>query len=711
MTTVTCTTIENAHLSVTVDEWGRLVSLVNRATRTELIDCPAAAEAWRMVVPTGRSTVAFVRGAEQRPRIEVTEGAEGPAIVLEYASLRVGDEELAVRARFELALPAGTRELAARVEIDNRSGRAIDEVEFPIVGGLGGFRARGGTRLAHLAAGNEHGAFYPDVLANGLPETGLESNHYVRALETAMFPCVPPALYPHPIRHHGIWADLWSAREGLYLGFTGDPAALFAVRLEKSPKEHIVTHRRVAHYPAGTARWLRLAGLHMPKISPGGQWRSGPVTLLPHRGDWHAGADRYAADRRAGVAACEPPAWFRDFVGWTEILGWTYLGEIYHDYRRCAEEVIRDARVTGLDFVFFYGHATHGAEAADYDNGPAPELGGEGAFRDMVDALHAQGIRIMLLDHLHRFVNRSVPEFDRYHLEEHAIRFKDGRMAAEQLWWKETGLSCLYLDGPTPEWVEMCPYCEGWQEHYLRHLTRMVELGVDGLELDVFLGRHCYHPGHGHAPGASPLDGKLAFMRRARAHVKGLNPDFVFVGEGETPETAAVLDGWYPYRYPDENGRIYRYIFPELRRQAVLAGNYEYDQVNKALQLGLGVETEIDGLRRTAAEACPELARYLGEVNRLKRRCPEIFLHGRFRDTLGARVSGRVSYAVIEGASGGRALVLRNPTAAPQRVRARFAGRAAGTATLWQPFEDDIPVALPARLTLAPYRAAVLLQR
>jgi len=369
---------------------------------------------------------------------------------------------------------------------------------------------------------------------------------------------------------------------------------------------------------------------------------------------------------------------------------------------------VKENQVTGTNFVFYYGHAKTGAEGADFDNGPCDALGGEAAFREMVQTLHDNGIRIMLLDHVHRYANRDIPEFARYGLEHCAVQNKDGSLAASQLWWKETGLSCLYLDGPTPEWVEMCPYSEVWQQHYLHHLTCMVDLGVDGVEMDVLQGITCYSPNHGHAPGASAVEGKLQFLRRAREHVKRLNPDFVLIGENMTPETREVVDGYYPYRYPDETGRIFRYMFPEITQQAVLAGNYEYDQINKALQFCLGIETEIDGLRKTVGEGCPEMAAYIGEVNRLKRRYPDLLINGRFRDTIGAAVSGNIYYSVIEGADNRKALVLRNPTTEPQQVRADFADDIAGKAILWRPFAGEEQVTLPISQTLKPYEAAVV---
>jgi hypothetical protein len=401
-----------------------------------------------------------------------------------------------------------------------------------------------------------------------------------------------------------------------------------------------------------------------------------------------------------------------DFVGWQEVLGKTYLGEIYNDFDTVARKAIADARVSGLNFLFYYGHTNIGAEGGDFDQSPARDLGGEAGFARMIRRLHKHQIRIMLLDHSHRYINRDVPAYRRLGLDACAVVDPSGK-PVESRWWKETVLSCRRLEGPTPVWIEICPSCRTWQKYYRRHVLRMIERGVDGLELDCFLPSVCYSRDHAHAPGADMTPVKLDFIRRLREEARRLNPDFVFFCETMLPDARQACDGFYPNRYTGEDGRIYRYIFPEIRQQAVRVGNYAYDAVNKALMLGIGVETEIWGLRRTTAESCPELARYIGEINRFKRRYAHVLIRGVFRDTIGARVKGDVCYSVLESSNGDRALVLRNRTKRPVRTRAVLHG--VGTRDklrIWQPFQREKRVrALPVAIALKPYGVAVLVVR
>ena len=399
----------------------------------------------------------------------------------------------------------------------------------------------------------------------------------------------------------------------------------------------------------------------------------------------------------------------RDFVGWTEIVGKLYTGEVFHDFQRCADRVLADKEVTGIDFLFYYGHTELGAEGADFNHAPAADLGGEQGFATMLDRLHAGGVRVMTLDHFHHYINHDIPEYERLGLERFALRNPDGS-PVESHWWKETVLSCRRLQGPTPRWIEMCPCCEEWQAYYLAYVLEMVERGVDGLELDCFWSAPCYSRDHGHAPGYVPAKEKLEYLRRAREEARRRNPDFVFFLETMDPESRAVCDGWYNNRVATEDNRVQRYLFPDFTRQAVRVGNYAYDAVNRALQFGIGVETEIWGLRTTTLDGCPELARYIGQVNALRRQFGDILIRGTFRDTLGATVDGPVAHSVLDGGAAGKALVLRNPTDKPVSSRAWMDGAEGGTLLLCRPGKAAKTVGRqPVGLQLGAFEAAVVI--
>lgn len=696
--------LSNKAVSLKMDDRGRIISLINKHTGSELIEHPKAAETFRLVIPTDRHRLAFVYGSQQKPkRIELSNSRSGQSLAVFYETLSIVKKKLPISIRLSLQLEGDDAVIRARIEIKNRSKLSIDEVEFPVIGGLGGFKAAsGGKELQAVLMERKQGSgrFLGDFLNCNLPDTGRESNHFVREHDTAMW-------QDSFTGNTGL--DFYGANEGLYISYNTTSPQDFVHKVERYPKAG--AFGTLSCYPKGTQKWLRFWGVHIPQIAPGATWESEPVTIHLHKGGWHSAAEWYARNVIPAYKYAEPPAWMEDFTGWTEIIGNLYTGEIFHDFKTCAEQVIADKKVTGLNLLFYYGHTNLGAEGADYDQSPAEELGGEKGFAKMIQKLHANGIRIILLDHLHRYINSNIPEYTALNLERLAVRDEENKLC-EARWWKETALSCLRLKGPTPVWIDICPSCPEWQEHYLEHVKKMIARGVDGLELDCFDVGRCYSRNHSHEPGADMMPVKIDFMRRVRAEAKALNPDFLFVYESMSLATRQTADAWYPYRYVNEHGRIHRFISPGLRQQAVLVGNYSYDSVNKAIQLGIGVETEIWGLRKTTLAGCPELAKHIGEVNKFKRRHRHILIQGTFRDTLGARVKGGIYHSVINAENGEQALVLRNPTANQVKVEASLDGVSKhDKLLLWQPFQKEKRIrSLPLKITLPASGLAVLLK-
>jgi hypothetical protein len=689
------TALENKNVRLAIDRRGRIISLYNKTTTTELVTYPEAAEAWRLVVPTGRHTLAFVYGSQQSPQsIHVEQSGESRLLLIGYDKLIVNGRKEEISAEFTFELTDDSSEIHAKVKLDNRSDKPIDEVEFPVVGGMSGFKA--GGKLELIKTDFWAGTFYGDVLNNGLPDTGRESDQYVREHETAMW---------EDAGRGALGLIFTDGLESLYAGYHSKSD--FGFKLERFPKG--VPNAPCHDYPQRTIRWLRLWGIHIAGLQPGKTWESGAVVLTLAKGTWHTAISQPAQQYMSKIEIAPYPKWLDNFVGWTEITGKLYTGEVFHDFDTCAKRVIADKKVTGLDLLFYYGHTNLGAEGADFDQSPARDMGGEKGFARMIKALHRNGVRIMLLDHFHRWINRDVPEYKKLHLEKYAMRSQAGKFY-EARWWKETLLSCRRLEGPTPVWIEMCPACPEWQEFYLGHVQKMVERGVDALELDTFGIHNCWSRNHGHEEGANIFPIKLAFIKQAREMAQRMNPDFALFFESMNPCSMAAGDGWYSDRYTNEQGRIHRFLFPAIWRQTVRVGNYAYDAVNRSVQLGLGLNTEIWGLRKTTLAGCPELAEYIGRVTSFRRKYADLLIRGTFRDTFGARVDKDIFYSVLEGPNGTRALVLRNSSTDIVRVKPVFTPpKLKGRFVIWSPAKGERTVShWPASITL-PARGLVVI--
>src|SRR5262249_20749432 len=144
--------------------------------------------------------------------------------------------------------------------------------------------------------------------------------------------------------------------------------------------------------------------------------------------------------------------------------------------------------------------------------------------------------------------------------------------------------------------------------------------------------------------------------------------------------------------------------FPETREN-VAVGAYSYDQANKAFLLGLGMNVEVWGLKKSVL-VCPELADYIGEINRIRREHRATLLDGRFRDTLGGRVDGGVRFGVHDGANG-RAVVLWNDADESRACTVEVDGFRTGV--VCAPGCDLRSLALPGEVTVAPHRVAAVI--
>jgi hypothetical protein len=703
-------TIENEHLSLSVDAKGRIISLLNKDTKTEIITYPEHSESWRMVIPKDQLALDIPLGSKQdNAEISITEDNGKQLLTVTHNEIK-GEKVYPIKVKFYFSIDNGSNEILAWSELENNSQSLINEFECPVIGAFGliGYK-RSKKKLgqlnlvANVASPIPDGfAFFNDILeAYGFPQTGYESFHYHRCYTTCMF---------EHNKYYGVWMDFYTEKQGLYFGYHTPKHPDFTFKIEKYPKEW---HGGIKHYyPKGTDKWLRVYGLNIPRLQPGNKWKSEKFIIMPHKGQWHVGADKYSAYRHETLKVIKPPKWMDNFIGWTSILGKTFTGERGFDYKQCAEHVVKEKKVTDFDMVWYYAHTKLGAEGGDFDNGPSPDLGGETEFRNMINKLHSNGIKIMLLDQFHRWISRDVPEYKELNLEKCSVMDVNGKPIVIN-WSHDTYLSLKRRETPMSNYVEMCPTSEQWLNIYKNYVTQMIEYGVDGLELDILVdgGNKCYNPTHSHKPGEKMFEYRIEFMRKVREHARKLNPDFIFLGETMMASMCEVFEGYFALsRNMSDNDRIFRYIYPEIRIQTVTTINDAFDSVNRALMFGIGVDTEIWGLRGITYRDDPELARYIGQINRFKRKYPEILINGVYKDTLGAEVKGDVMYSILQGHGNTKALILRNVNNHPVECKANTSYGKENKLTLWSPFKAEKKIKkLPIDLTIKPAQAVVIL--
>jgi hypothetical protein len=586
------------------------------------------------------------------------------------------------------------------VRVQNDHDRRVREVWYPILAGFEGWTVDGRDHVVNFA---KAGTIAPDVLHRGLPDC-----EYLFCVEGET------ARYHYPSERMN-FVDLYGERDGLYVSTDDRSLAMSVVQLEKFPPEAGAggegTYGERHLFPPETPRWLTISTGRVTAIDPGEAWESSPAVLWPHHGDWHAAADHYRAQVDRWMTWPERPAWLRDYVGWQHLVGKTYLEEHYHTFDQFTEVMIESQAKTGIDVLMLYGHSEHGCESANSDISPAASLGGKDGFRRMCDALHARGMRVLIMTHRQSAIATDDPEYDRF--ARWTIKDREGAPRRE-VWYKTTIESLRvamhsHYEGTGPIWHRICPYCDDWWEGCRDQLLGLIELGLDGVQLDTIgvEGTLCYAADHGHKPGegqTAKLAERLAWLRE---EILAARSDFLMAGEELRDWQFQYLD--LPYsRYRDHDGyQVFRYAFPETEEN-VAVGAYSYDQANKSFLLGLGMNVEVWGLKKSIL-ACPELADYIGGIVRIRRAYPDYLLTGRFRDTLGATVEGNVRYGVHQG-PGGTAVVLWNDDDEPRTCRVEIDGHASGS--VCRPGAEPSSMPLPGELTVEGHRAlAIVCQR
>lgn len=687
-------TIENEYLELSFDDNGRITAFKSKTTGKHYLTYPGLEDNWRILVLGDGHPVYYIAGKEQMPT-DVRHG--GNHITFRYHNLTHVQQTYAL----EVETTAYLEGEEARFEIAIKNGHThrVREAWYPILGGFEGWEINGETHRVDLAKSR--------TLAHNILKKGLPEAEYLFVVddETAHY------IYPQGMQMQ--WIDLFCEREGLYVAADDKSLQTTVFRLEKFPAEAGASGYHLqepAIFPQDTPRWMKImVGRHIA-IDPGEGWTSAPAVFWPHYGDWHIAANHYRAWAHTWMERPQRPQWLRNYVGWQHIVGKTYLGEIYHTFDQLIDIMKQAQETSGVDTLMLYGHTNIGCEGSDYDISPAVDLGGPEGYRRLANELHRRGMKVMFFTHRQSAINVELREYNQF--ERWTIKDRLGRPRTEQ-WWKTTIESLMHqvsghYEATGPVWARICPHCDAWWQGFRDELVKLIELGLDGIQLDTIgvEGMFCYADNHGHKSGTSQM-GKLAErLAWLRTELRAVNPEFLMCGEEFGDWLSQYLDLPYSRYRADDGIEVYRYAFPDNAQNCAVSA-YGYHQANKSLLFGMGMNIEIWGLKRTILE-CPELADYLHEIVKIRRAYSDYLIHGRFLDTLKADVIGDVRYSVFEGPRG-LAAVLWNHTTEAQHCKAAFTEAGLSRGTLCQPGAATQSVDLPLSITLQPQSVAIVI--
>lgn len=568
----------------------------------------------RLAVPIDGYPAHWVECGLTEPRVE----HDGATARLVFEGLRSDHLDLAVHVEIELT--TSDEGLVLRARVRNDSELDIPQVVFPQVLGLAPRASGAPTRLqlpGRCMQPFTELTMRPDDLS--FLEVPLQEYIYYGSLDLTMK-----------------WLDFGDAEDGLTL-------------YSRSPR--YTTQGLLVERPDRSSERLDLRWAHYPSLGPGESWDSDDFVLLPHSGDWYAGArayQRFVKDRYPYRA----PQRIREALAirsiWPAVRN-SRVTFTFADLPEYAAEVA-DPELGVGEVVFWHWWRKNG-----YPMVLDERLGSEEDLRTALGRCREAGVAISLFvsHHILRDTDETDPDW--------LHRNKTGQAVV----WNWTYSSDYVPKFPvlfaaTHSMIKGSALSPGWRETGLAEYRRIMDLGAESICFDVFYawGEPNYSPS---ADGPSDEEGDrlIEFARAARELIHAGRPEGSFSGEWPSDLKVPVMDYTWDWRnaYDVAACAPFRYVFPHFRLNANVGAHPRGPVL--AFMEGALLNIMPGGLRTEKLADHPQLTELLRRLNLLRRRFLAFFTEGQYRHLEATTVRGGEGRLYTHGAD--LLLVLANP--------------------------------------------------
>lgn len=523
-------------------------------------------------------------------------GRREDGLRLRYPSLATAEGPVPVAV--EIDLTPTNAGLVMQAQVENRWTETIPQIVFPQIFGLGAVGEADDTRL-QLGRGRLH-----PFRELTLP---ADSAHF---LDLGLYKYYGYGFSAFNMK----WLDYGGADGGFSL-FARDPRYDLQGLLVDRPDrvEDVVD-----------LRWL-----HYPYVEPGERWESAEFVLLPHPGEWFAGARAYQ-DFAATAFPYRAPERVREALGFRSIwLSYWNAPPMYRfdDLPELAAEM------EGLDLaeMSVWGWMTQFGYPMEVDTrlGSAAELA-EGMRRS-----GELGVPISLFTTHHLVEDR--PETDPAWLHLNAA----GQRELSNWTYNRDFLPRFGpLFSATHSCVMASALSPGWRATGLENYRRLLELGTTSICFDQFFpwNEPNLNPERDGRPGDEG-EKLLEFGERARELILAGHADGTFSGEGVADASVPALD--YPwewcYGHDLADSGPFRYVFPQYRLSACVN---EHPRGAILTFVEGGFLNVMPRAMERRLRDFPELVETLRKLGRLRRRFLEYFTQGQFHFQEGLAATG-----------------------------------------------------------------------
>jgi hypothetical protein len=682
---------------------GDLVGARWKDPSLEIMQQPKLGENFRLLLPRPGYEAAYFNSTDQQvTRIEETAGG----VTCVYESLRNEQETLPVRVWYRIAAAGGQLHLS--IEVDNPTDRPLAEVFFGILGGVQGIGDRAGTE-----------SVVPGVNVNLAPSlfhryTGGQYGGGNLGIRYSAGGWTYPGVMTMG------WMDYYNRKAGLGVYYANhDPETrITALYTEVRPytKSAVLgdSWPTAAELPAGEPIGLTMGWMNFPYLAKG-RFRSGPLALEAHGGDWHRASETYRAwfDRHFNVK--RPPTWLRKEMAWQSVIISNPEDVIAHRFKDLPR-LAAEAKKYGVTTFEILGWDTGGIDRGYPQYRPEPRLGSEEEFRQALAEIRKMGVHPVIFTNV-QFADTATPLF-RERLRQYAVR---GRWADDWpvMGWGE-GTIGARLGLARSNMTVISPSHPEVRSMLLDQYLQLIRDGAEAFQLDktVVLGMLDFNPRLPVSPDKSLPEGLLATFRELLERGRKINPDLALASEVFVDRTFPYVDVSYVRMNEiDMPSTALRYTFPEWTSTIFAESPGDINIMNNGMRYGLVWALAPRHYNDSMDEPLTRpLSRYVSELIRIRSKYRDLLFHGRFKDDLGAEVKAdpHIRYSVfepLEPGGRGRACVIVNYANQEQSAEVNWPGGAGRQVEISAPFQPDRKATLPVKLTLAAQTCQVVVER
>lgn len=641
-------TLQNDHVSLEVNPDTGVFNHVIFKPNVTLEPPASLADNFKLVLLNADKTTATILGKDQRLSDHRQLGGRlslfwnGP--LNDTAGVQ---HNLSVRMDISLA-----NSLEFRAHVDNNTDSKVQEVWYPLIGGL--------TDFAPDAS-----AWYPLSIPIEKP---------------IKLPLEPIALqYPAQMIMSFCCVSSKSLGKSIYFSSQDETARCKWYHLmeatDKEDKDIVISMH------------------HAPFIAPGKVWDGSPFVMQLVDGDWQAAGQVYRKwfIDKFGIAPISRD-WIRRQSFFLMTMFMLPEGTISYTFKDIPKWA-KAAKRCGINSVQISGWQVGG-----HDNGypcyvPDPRLGTWKDLQDGIRACHKMGMKVYF------FANYQPMMLESNWYKNELHKYREMNADGSYTWntgWGMGTLSARMGHAKLMTWADLS--FPQFRKIIVDQFAHLAKIGGDGVHVDkMFPSGLSFNPDSPMSPDTCTWEGAIMLSKELMTECRKYNPnwDMSFECNWDRMLQFGGAIWWVG------NQLITRKIFPENAETLGLYQAYDYLGVNNAVRNGhIVMVAPLNFSRGVDWPPFVGLAKYIKEVKRIRDGLSSTVFLGEVLGQTGVTVTGTgVDYNVFKNRrTARRVCILTNSSREPRQVAVEFTGHQGTKARIQTPFRKPYITSLPAKI-------------